>query len=198
MNRRLIGVLVFAFLISAGASFLIYRVITARLASEPKAVTNRLLVAARSLPVGTLLKDLDVKTVDWPMAIPANAVTKQEDAVGRGVITDIYEGEPILESRLAPKGAGAGLAAIIPQGKRAVAIRVNDVTAVAGFVIPGTRVDILILGTPPNAPPTLGTQTKTLLQNMEVLSAGQQIQKDAEGKPVSVPVVNVLVTPEQA
>lgn len=145
MNKRLVGVLVFAFLISGGASFLIYRVITARLASQPKQASNRLLVAARQLPVGTLLKDLDIKTVDWPMAIPANAVLKQEDVVGRGVITDIYEGEPILETRLAPKGAGAGLAAIIPPGKRAVAIRVNDVTAVAGFVIPGTRVDILIL-----------------------------------------------------
>ena len=87
---------------------------------------------------------------------------------------------------------------MIPAGKRAVAVRVNDVTSVAGFVIPGSRVDILILGNPPNAPATMGTQTKTLLQNMEVLSAGQQIMKDPEGKPISVPVVNMLVTPEHA
>jgi pilus assembly protein CpaB len=113
-------------------------------------------------------------------------------------MSPIYAGEPILQSRLAPKGAGAGLAAIIPSGKRAVAIRVNDVTSVAGFVNVGMRVDVLILGSPPNGSPTLGTQTKTLLQNMEVLSAGQQIERDKEGKPVSVPVVNMLVTPEQA
>jgi pilus assembly protein CpaB len=79
-----------------------------------------------------------------------------------------------------------------------VAIRVNDVTSVAGFVTPGMRVDVLILGNPPNGSQSLGTQTKTLLQNMEVLSAGQQIERDKEGKPVSVPVVNMLVTPEQA
>jgi pilus assembly protein CpaB len=81
---------------------------------------------------------------------------------------------------------------------RAVAVRVNDIVGVAGFVTPGSHVDILIAGNPPGATGNNGTVTKTLLQNMMVLSAGQNIQKDAEGKPVSVPVVNVLVTPEQA
>jgi pilus assembly protein CpaB len=81
---------------------------------------------------------------------------------------------------------------------RAVAVRVNDIVGVAGFVNPGSHVDILIAGNPPGAGNSAGTVTKTLLQNMTVLSAGQNIQKDAEGKPVSVPVVNVLVTPEQA
>jgi len=91
------------------------------------------------------------------------------------------------------------LAATIPPGMRAVALRVNEVVGVAGFVTPGMKVDVLIAGTPPNNKNSdLGTRTKTLLQNIEVLSAGQNIQKDAEGKPVSVPVVNVLVTPEQA
>ena len=90
------------------------------------------------------------------------------------------------------------MAATIPPGMRAVAVRVNDVVGVAGFVTPGMRVDILIAGNPPGAGAQAGTQTKTLLQNIEVLSAGQNIQKDAEGKPVSVPVVNLLVTPEQA
>ncbi len=96
------------------------------------------------------------------------------------------------------KAPGAGLAATIPPGMRAVSIRVNDVGGVSGFVRPGARVDVLIAGNPPGGSNTLGTVSKTLLQNMEVLSAGQDMQKDAEGKPVSVPVVNLLATPEQA
>jgi pilus assembly protein CpaB len=145
-----------------------------------------------------MIKDADLKIVDWSGPQPKGAILNPADARDRGVVATIYEGEPILDSRLAPKGAGAGLAATIPKGMRAVAVRVNDVVGVSGFVVPGLHVDILIAGNPPNAPANLGTQTKTLLQNIEVLSAGQNIQKDAEGKPVSVPVVNVLVTPEQA
>jgi pilus assembly protein CpaB len=113
-------------------------------------------------------------------------------------VDPIFMGEAVVETRLAAPGAGAGLAATIPQGMRAVAVRVNDIVGVAGFVNPGSHVDILIAGNPPGGSAAAGTVTKTLLQNMTVLSAGQNIQKDAEGKPVSVPVVNVLVTPEQA
>jgi pilus assembly protein CpaB len=114
------------------------------------------------------------------------------------VITPIFAKEPIIDSRLAPKGAGGGLAAMIPPGMRAVAIRVNEVVGVAGFVVPGMRVDVLISGQRPGASNTIGTVTKTLLQNIEVLSAGQDFKKDAEGKPISVQVVNLLVTPMQA
>jgi pilus assembly protein CpaB len=111
----------------------------------------------------------------------------------------IYAGEALMESRLAPAGAGGGLAATIPPGMRAVAVRVNDIVGVAGFVVPGMRVDILISGIPPgNQSANTGSKVKTLLQNIEVLSAGQNYQKDAEGKPVVVPVVNLLVNPEQA
>jgi pilus assembly protein CpaB len=87
---------------------------------------------------------------------------------------------------------------MIPSGMRAVAIHVSDVSSVAGFVVPGMRVDVLISGSAPGADNRLGTLTKTLLQNMEVLSAGQDFKKDGEGKPVSVPVINLLATPEQA
>jgi pilus assembly protein CpaB len=123
---------------------------------------------------------------------------RSQDLVGRGVTTTIYAKEPIIESRLAPKGAGGGLAAMIPQGMRAVAIRVNEVVGVSGFVVSGMRVDVLISGNSPGGNVTLGTLTKTLLQNIEVLSAGQDFKKDAEGKPIMVQVVNLLVTPEQA
>ena len=120
-----------------------------------------------------------------------------QDLVGRGVTTAMYAKEPVIESRLAPKGAGGGLAAMIPPGMRAVAVRVNEVIGVAGFVVTGMRVDVLISGTTPGGS-AQGTQTRTLLQNVEVLSAGQDFKKDAEGKPVVVQVINLLTTPEQA
>jgi pilus assembly protein CpaB len=155
-------------------------------------------VAARNLASGDLIKDGDVKLAEWAGTPPLGALIKVEDALNRGVLEPMYTGEAVLDSRIAARGAGAGLAATIPQGMRAVAVRVNDIVGVAGFVTPGSHVDILIAGNPPGGAGNTGTVTKTLLQNMIVLSAGQNIQKDAEGKPVSVPVVNVLVTPEQA
>jgi pilus assembly protein CpaB len=199
MNKRLLSVLVFAFLVSAGASVALYQLIASRVTVNAKAPSVQVLVAGRNLDIGTLIRDADFKMVEWPGAVPAGAIVKKEDAVGRGVIIAVYEGEPLIESRLAPKGAGAGLAANIKPGMRAVALRVNDVNGLAGFVIPGMHVDVLISGTPPNNPnPNAGAVAKTLLQDIEIMSAGQNIQKDAEGKPVVVNLVNVLVTPDQA
>jgi pilus assembly protein CpaB len=198
MNKRFVAVLAFALAVSAIATLLFYRLIAARLTAIPKTVTTEVLVATRNLEVGSLIRDSDVKTANWPGAAPQNAIFKREDVVNRGVVASMYQGEVFIESRLAPKGAGAGLAATIPPGMRAVAVRVNEVVGVSGYVVPGMRVDVLIAGSPPNAPQNLGSQIKTLLQNIEVLSAGQNIQKDAEGKPILVAVVNLLVTPEQA
>ena len=198
MNKRLLSVLGFALVVSAVASFILYRLISTKLASSAKASTTQVVVASRPLELGTLVKESDLKVVEWSGAHLKGSFTTPADVVGRGVISAIYEGEPVLDSRLAAKGAGAGLAATIPPGMRAVAVRVNEVVGVAGFAVPGMRVDILIAGNPPGVSNNLGTLTKTLLQNIEVLSAGQNIQKDAEGKPVTVPVVNLLVTPEQA
>jgi pilus assembly protein CpaB len=201
MNKRLLSVLIFAFLVSAGASVALYQLISSRVTvnANAKVTSVQVLVAARNLEIGSLIKDTDFKMTEWPGAVPTGAIVKKEDALGRGVIIAIFDGEPIIESRLAPRGAGAGLAANIKPGMRAVALRVNDVNGLAGFVIPGMHVDVLISGTPPNNPnPTAGAVAKTLLQNIEILSAGQNIQKDAEGKPVVVNLVNVLVTPDQA
>jgi|SRR5579862_4026070 len=198
MNQRLLSVLTFAFVVSAGASFLLYRLIASRVSANAKQPTVQVILASRNLDLGTLIRDADLKAGDWSGPLPVGAVVKKEDVVGRGVMATIYANEPLLENRLAPKGAGAGLAATIPAGMRAVAVRVNEVVGVAGFVVPGMRVDILISGNPPGSNGSVGTVTKTLLQNIEVLSAGQNYQKDSEGKPVQVQVVNLLVTPEQA
>lgn len=199
MNKRLIGVLAFAFLISAGASVVLYRLLSARISSSATGTGQPIVVAARNLEVGTLIREMDLRVMSWNGPPPAQAVASAELAVGRGVIAAIYDNEPVLENRLAPKGAGGGMAATIPIGMRAVAVRVDDVTGLAGFVTPGLRVDVLVLGTPPGVDSQHnGTMSRTLLQNMEVLSAGQQIQKDVEGKPIPVPVVNLLATPEQS
>jgi len=199
MNKRFVGVLSFAFLVAAGASLVLYRVLISRpQPTKAAASTVQIMLAAKDLEVGTVLKEGDVKLSDWPGAVPLGATSKPQDLIGRGVTTMIYAKEPVIESRLAPRGAGGGLATMFPPGMRAVAIRVNEVVGVAGFVVPGLRVDILISGNSPQNTANTGTLTRTLLQNIEVLSAGQDFKKDAEGKPVLVQVVNLLVTPEQA
>ncbi len=200
MNKRFLAVLGFAFVVASGASLLLYRLMSNKQPNThaQTASSVKIAVAARDLELGTVLKEEDIKLQDWPAEMPLGASTRTQDIVGRGVITKVFAREPILEVRLAPKGAGGGFAAIIPKGMRAVAVPVNEVVGVAGFVVPGMHVDVLISGNPPNGPPSLGTLTKTLLQNIEVLSSGQDFKKDPEGKPITVQVVNLLVTPDQA
>jgi pilus assembly protein CpaB len=199
MNKRFVGVLIFAFVVASVASLMLYRLLLNRPQSARAAQsTVQIVVATRDIEVGTVLKEEDVKLSDWPGVVPMGASAKTQDLVGRGVIAPIFGREPVIASRLAPKGAGGGLAAMIPPGMRAVAVRVNEVVGVAGFVVPGMRIDVLISGSKPGGDSGLGTVTKTLLQNLEVLSAGQDFKKDAEGKPIQVQVVNLLVTPQQA
>jgi len=199
MNKRFIGVLTFAFVVALGASLVLYRVLQNRpqTANAAPAAVN-LAVATHDLEVGAVLKEDDIKVTEWPGAVPVGATSHIEDLKGRGVITPIYAKEPLIESRLAPKGAGGGLASMIPPGMRAVAVRVNEVVGVAGFVVPGMRVDVLISGSAPGGNGSMGTLARTMLQYIEVLSAGQDFKKDNEGKPIAVQVVTLLVTPEQA
>jgi len=167
---------------------------------EVKAATPsvKVVLAAKDLELGTVLKEGDLTLGDWPGELPVGASTKVSDLYGRGVTTAIYAKEPVIDSRLAPKGAGGGLAAMIPKGMRAFTIPVNEVVGVAGFVTAGQHVDLLISGTSPGGNASQGVLSRTLLQNLEILSAGQDFKKDPEGKPVAVQVVNVLVTPDQA
>ncbi len=199
MNKRFLGVLAFATIVATIASLLLYRLLLNRPQTTKAAISSaQIVLAGRDIEIGTVLKEEDVKLADWPGTVPTGASTKVQDVIGRGVMTPIYAKEPLIESRLAPKGAGGGLAAMIPRGMRATAVRVNEVVGVAGFVVPGMHVDVLISGNRPGGAGNLGTLSKTLLQNLEVLSAGQDFKKDAEGKPIAVQVVNLLVTPEQA
>ncbi len=199
MNKRLAVILLSAFLIASACSYLVYRVVAGRIAASTPRTSTKVVIAATDIPLGTILRDVDLTSTEIIGPLPKGAIVNPKDAVGRGVIASLSQNEPVLDNHLAPAGSGGGLAATIKPGMRAVAVRVDDVVSVAGFVTPGMRVDLLISGNPPGDPnPVEGTKVKTLLQNLEVLSAGQDIQKDADGKAKPVPVVNLLVTPEQA
>jgi pilus assembly protein CpaB len=160
--------------------------------------TANVLVAARDLPIGVPLAAEDLKGTAWKSEnVPSGAVTDNSKLLGRTLIYPVFAGEPVLVNKLAPEGSGAGLSAVISEGMRAVSIRVDEVVAVAGFVVAGTRVDVLLTGNPSET--GAGERvTQTILENAQVLAAGQQIQPDAEGKPESVNVVTLLCTPEDA
>jgi len=200
MNRRLVTILLAAFVVAALCSVLVYRLVGMRIAAAKPQPATRVVAAAADIKIGQLLSAADLTTVQIQGTVPKTAILDAKNAIGRGVISPIFAGEPILDNRLAPVGSGGGLAATIKDGYRAIAVRVDQVVGVAGFVTTGMHVDVLISGVPPNSQGGGGnnTQVRTVLQNMEVLSAGTDIQKDAEGKPQQVQVVNLLVTPEQA
>jgi pilus assembly protein CpaB len=156
----------------------------------------RVVAAARDLNVGERLTEADLRMLTFNGGeLPAGAIQNMADAVGRGVIVPMAANEFVMNSKLAEPGTGAGLPSMIPQGMRAVSVKVNDVVAVAGFVVPGTRVDVLLTGNPGGAG---GTATTTVLQNVPVLAAGQKLQRDAEGQPQNVPVITLLVSPDDA
>jgi pilus assembly protein CpaB len=198
MDRRFLTVAGLSLLFALVVAGVFYQTVAgASRAPKPQKIeTKEVVVAVRALPVGVTIKPEDVKVVKLPAGqIPPGAFSRPEEVYERPVISSILPDEPIREGRIGARGSGFGLAPVIPPGMRAVAVRVNDVVGVAGFVMPGMRVDVLVTGRPPNHPDTM---TTTVLQNILVLSAGQKIEPDARGQPVNSPVVTLLVTPEQA
>jgi pilus assembly protein CpaB len=177
----------------------VYRAFQQATAVRPSR-TQQVVVAIVPLALGTRLDSTNIRTISWPGESPVpGMLTSVESAQGRALMTPVSENEMILESKLAPKEAGAGLPATIPEGMRAISVAVNEVISVAGFVTPGTSVDVLVTGQIPGATQS-GAQyvTRTILENVRVLAAGQKIEQDKDGKPQSVPVVTLLVTPKDA
>ena len=165
-------------------------------ASQHKAV--QIVVAATDLSVGTTLSQKDVALLDWYSdALPTGAFTKPTDVVGHPLLYPMSAKEPVLARDLGVEGAGIGLAGKIPEGMRAVAIRSNEIIGVAGFLYPGSRVDLLMTFTPPGTNSNIPI-TQTVLQNVEVLTAGQTIEPDPQGKPQQVNVVTLLLNPEDS
>jgi len=197
-NRVIIG-LFLAVGVAILLSVYVYRAFQQASAVRP-IKTQQVVVAVTPLPLGTRLDTTNVRTISWPGDAPVpGMLTTVESAVGRAVITPVVANEMILESKLAPREAGAGLPATIPEGMRAISVAVNEVIGVAGFVTPGTSVDVLVTGQIPGATQS-GAQyvTRTILENIRVLAAGQKIEQDKEGKPQTVPVVTLLVSPKDA
>jgi pilus assembly protein CpaB len=199
MNRtRMIGGLAVAMVVALVFSAYVYRTFQRMNRAKP-VVTDHIVVAYRPLQLGARVDSRDLRLIDWPKDDPVPGMFHRiEDCEGRALITPVAVNEPILESKLAPKEAGAGLPATIPEGMRALSVAVNDVIGVAGFVIPGTMVDVLVTGPLPGQNMASNNITRTILENTRVLAAGQKVEQDRDGKPQIVPVVTLLVSPEDA
>src|SRR6185369_2640962 len=196
MDRRFLTVLAVSLIFALIVSTIFYK-ITSGSSSKAAAPTDMkdIVIAAKPLSVGLTVKAADLRIAKIPTdQFPKGAFSNVNEVVDRPVVSNILLDEPINEGRLAARGSGAGLAPIIPVGMRAVTVRVTDVAGVAGFVLPGLRVDVLVTG----RPPTGETITTTCLQNMLVLSAGQTIQPDGRGQAINTPTVTLLATPDQA
>jgi pilus assembly protein CpaB len=189
-----------AILTAALASLGVYRAVQQLPVREVEVASHHVVVAAQPLPVGTLLRPNHLKVVAWPARNPvAGSFSEPQMVVDRGVIAPIGENEPVTESKVASKEAGAGLPPIIPAGMRAISVRVNEVIGVAGFVVPGTRVDVLVtVRNPDNARDE--PMTRTVVSHVEVLTAGTKFdqEKSKDGKPIPTTVVTLMVLPEDA
>lgn len=160
--------------------------------------TRPVVVAAADLDIGAELRREDIRIIDWPVnAVPANAISDPKEVIGRGLILPVIENEPFLPMKLASKEAGAGLPPVIPPGLRAVSVRVNEVIGVAGYVLPGTRVDVVATVSPSGQGSDM--TSKVILTNVQVLAAGTKIDRETDkNKPIPVSVVTLLVNPEEA
>jgi pilus assembly protein CpaB len=197
-NRMLVGLAV-AIVVALFASHYVYQQVrrSSTVVIAPK--FSPVVVAAVPLGLGVRLKASDLRILNWPLGQqPAGSFSRIEDCVDRALITPVVANEVILDQKLARREAGAGLPAAIPEGMRAVSIRVDDVVAVAGFVQAGTMVDVMVTGDPSMTGQPGISMTRTFLEDIRVLAAGQQVQQDASGKPQTATVVTLLVTPEQS
>jgi pilus assembly protein CpaB len=199
MRSRIFAVLAIAILAGGGLAYGTYNVINTQPKSGgPPAPTQPVVVASNDLPLGAELKNDDLKVVNFPKGqAPEGSYEKVSDLVGLGVTVPLVRNEVILPAKLATKEAGVGLPPVIPEGMRAVSVRVNEVIGVAGYVLPGNRVDILATASPTDQ--HSDTITKVILANVQVLTSGTRMEQDQEkGKPMQVTVVTLLVFPDQA
>jgi|SRR5215472_5492727 pilus assembly protein CpaB len=196
MNRtRLLFIGFVALALGAAVAFIVYKNLQTRSNANNEPGVD-VVLATNDLQVGARVGDRDVRMARIPASVaPPNAYHSMSTIVGRGVILPIQRGEFILPSKLAAENAGSGLPALIPPGMRAMSVRVNEVVAVAGFVVPGTRVDVLLTGNPAGANES---QTTTVLENVAVIAAGQKLERNAAGEPQSTPVITLLVSPDDA
>jgi pilus assembly protein CpaB len=195
MNRtRLLMIGVLALVAGLAAAMLVYKSLQAKTVNAEPGID--VIVAADDLQVGARVEEHDIKIIRIPVSdLPAGAPRKRSEVLGHGVIIPITKGEFILPTKLAGEFAGAGLPALIPPGMRAVSVRVNEVVSVAGFVTPGTRVDVLLTGTPTGRSDEV---TTTVLQNIAVLASGHTLERTSTGEAQNTAVITLLVSPDDA
>lgn len=196
-TRRIIIALVVALVLTGGATYVFTKL---RGQSGPAVPMKKVVVSAKELSAGSVLKAEDLTTADWPVSLASTGVfAKVDEVVGRAVVYPVGEKDIIRERDLAAVGSGLMLASKIPSGMRAVSVRSNEVVGVAGFLYPGSRVDVLATLRPVGGASVIDEPiTQTILQDVEVITAGQRIQPDPEGKPQTVNVVTLLLTPEDS
>jgi pilus assembly protein CpaB len=193
---RIIKAFALSLVISGGCTWMLGRRFNEHAAAQSPIPDAMYAAPARSLKAGEILKSDSVELIPWPASRPLrSAFYKTSDVVGRSVLYPLERGEPILARDLEALGAGAGLAAKIPDGMRAIALRSDEIVGVAGFLNPGSCVDVLVTYTSSLSPDPI---TATVLQDVRVLAVGQRAQPDPEGKPATVTVVTLLLTPEEA
>src|SRR5262245_28502680 len=199
-NTRLLAVLVVALLAATVASFVVYRALAAGAAGPQQPQTIDTIVAAQSIPAGTMITRAHIKTVAWPAGSRLEgSLGDPRDVLDRGAIVAIAANEPITDAKLAALGAGAGLPPTIPPGMRAISVRVNEVIGVAGFVVPGTRLDVLV--TFESRSQGSDSVARVVVSNAQVLTAGTRFDQEKarqDGKPIPTSVVTLLVSPEDA
>lgn len=198
MRNRIFAVLALAIVAGGGLAYATFNAINAQPVKTVAGPTQPVVVAAADLSLGTELKKEDLAVVNFPQgAAPEGSFQRVADVMGRGLIVSMVKNEPVLTGKLASKEAGAGLPPIIPEGMRAVSVRVNEVIGVAGYVLPGTHVDVVATASPTSQPQD--ATSKLILSNVQVITAGTRIEQDQEkGKPMQVTVVTLLVYPDQA
>jgi pilus assembly protein CpaB len=191
--KRLSTAFIIALAVSALCTWLLGRRINTQAAVQPD---HKYVAPAKPLAAGEIVKAEDLELVNWPVNNPiVGAFVKADDVVGRAVLYPVDKDQPITDRFLSAVGSGLGLSAKIPDGMRAVALHSDEVMGVAGFIFPGSHLDVLVTYHFSNAPDPI---TFTVLQDAEVLAVGQKSQPDPEGKPVTATVVTLLLTPEDA
>ncbi|MGB6387409.1 MAG: Flp pilus assembly protein CpaB [Terriglobales bacterium] len=197
MNRsRLLMIGGLALAIGLLVSFSVYSRLRTFAGSNSNEHEVRVVVAADDIQVGTKLDTHDVGLITIPQsAVPPGAFSDTSRVIGRGAVLPVSKGDFILQSKLAALNAGAGLPSMIPQGMRAVSVRVNDVVSVAGFVQPGTRVDVLATG---NEGSGNDRQTTTVLENVAVIAVGKNLGGNGSPDSPAAPVITLLVSPDDA
>ena len=196
-TRAVVLTLLVALILASLASIAIYRYLQKqeKEIERAKAELGLVVVAAMDIPAGESLIQEKIQAIPWPKAgMPQGTVDNPTQVLGRLTVRDFVAGEPIFESKLAPKDVTTGVMTfLIPEGQRAITVAVDQVSGVSGFILPDSHVDIIVTTTPPGAP----KRSRTILQNMRVLAVGQIITQQ-EGKPVTVPTVTLAVTPDEA